>query len=43
MLFVYRGAWWPVQTLWAALELVLIVRGGGMILLDAITGAQSRR
>ncbi|MBA4044893.1 DoxX family protein [Erythrobacter donghaensis] len=33
--FVYPEAWWSVHSLWAALALVLIVRGGGMFSLDA--------
>ena len=28
--FVYPDAWWPEHSLWAALALVLIVRGGGL-------------
>ncbi len=34
-IFVYPGAWWPVHSLWAALALVLIMRGAGTISLDA--------
>lgn len=34
-IFVYPDAWWPVHSLWVALALVLIVRGGGMFSLDA--------
>jgi putative oxidoreductase len=34
-IFVYPEAWWQVHSLWAALALVLIVRGGGGIGLDA--------
>lgn len=33
--FVYPDAWWPVHSLWVALALVLIVRGGGLFSLDA--------
>lgn len=33
--FVYPDAWWPVHSLWVALALVLIIRGGGSIALDA--------
>jgi putative oxidoreductase len=29
-IFVYPEAWWQVHSLWAALALVLIVRGGGI-------------
>lgn len=32
--FVYPEAWWPVHSLWVALALVLIVRGGGIFSLD---------
>lgn len=34
-IFVYPEAWWSVHSLWAALALVLITRGGGAISLDA--------
>jgi putative oxidoreductase len=34
-IFVYPDAWWPVHSLWVALALVLIMRGGGTISLDA--------
>lgn len=33
--FVYPEAWWQVHSLWVAMALVLIVRGGGSIGLDA--------
>lgn len=42
-IFVYPEAWWPVHSLWAALALVLIVRGGGMVSLDALLAGRSRR
>lgn len=32
--FVYPEAWWSVHSLWAALALILIVRGAGSISLD---------
>ena len=32
--FVYPDAWWPVHSLWAAMALVLIARGGGLISVD---------
>lgn len=35
-IFVYPEAWWTVHALWAALALILIVRGGGMLSLDAL-------
>lgn len=34
-IFVYPDAWWQVHSLWVAMALVLIVRGGGSISLDA--------
>ena len=34
-IFVYPEAWWQVHSLWVAMALVLIVRGGGSISLDA--------
>lgn len=34
--FVFPDAWWPVHSLWVALELVLIVRGGGGLSTDAL-------
>lgn len=33
--FVFPDAWWPVHSLWVALALVLIVRGAGLISIDA--------
>ena len=42
-LFVYPEAWWPVHSLWAALALVLIVRGAGLVSLDALLAARPRR
>ena len=33
--FVYPDAWWPEHSLWAALALILILRGGGRFSLDA--------
>ena len=41
-LFVYPEAWWPVHSLWAALALVLIVRGAGLVSLDALLAARPR-
>lgn len=35
-IFVYPEAWWSVHMVWAALALILIVRGGGMLSLDAL-------
>jgi len=34
-IFVYPESWWSAHSLWAALALILIVRGGGMFSLDA--------
>ncbi len=34
-IFVYPEAWWSVHMIWAALALILIVRGGGMFSFDA--------
>jgi putative oxidoreductase len=34
-IFVYPEAWWQTHSLWTAMALVLIVRGGGSISLDA--------
>lgn len=34
-IFVYPEAWWSVHSLWAALAVILIMRGGGMLSLDA--------
>ena len=33
--FVYPDAWWGEHSLWAALALILILRGGGRFSLDA--------
>lgn len=35
-LFVYPDAWWQVHSLWAALSLVLVTAGGGMLSLDEL-------
>jgi len=35
-LFVFPEAWWTVHSLWAAMALVLISRGGGIASLDAL-------
>lgn len=34
-IFVYPEAWWQVHALWAALALILIMRGAGIVSLDA--------
>lgn len=33
-LFIFPEAWWSVHSLWAALALVLMVRGGGLFAAD---------
>jgi putative oxidoreductase len=35
-IFVYPEAWWSVHMIWVALALILIVRGGGSLSLDAL-------
>lgn len=35
-IFVYPEAWWQVHSLWVAMALVLIVRGGGSISIDSL-------
>jgi putative oxidoreductase len=35
-IYVFPDAWWPVHSLWVALALVLIVRGGGDLSVDAL-------
>jgi putative oxidoreductase len=35
-LFIFPDAWWPVHSLWVALALALIVRGGGGLSLDGL-------
>ena len=34
-IFVYPDAWWTVHSLWAAMALMLMVRGGGWVSMDA--------
>ena len=34
--FVFPDAWWPVHSLWAAMAVILIVRGGGLFSFDAL-------
>lgn len=34
--FVYPDAWWPEHSLWVALALVLVLKGGGLLSLDAL-------
>ena len=35
-IFVYPEAWWTVHSIWVALALVVIVRGPGLFVLDAL-------
>ena len=35
-IFVFPEAWWQVHSLWVALALILIVRGGGSLSVDAL-------
>lgn len=35
-IFVYPEAWWPEHSLWAALALILMVRGAGWFSLDRL-------
>lgn len=42
-IFVYPEAWWTTHMLWAALAAVLIVRGGGLLSLDALIGRWRQR
>lgn len=35
-LFVYPDAWWSVHSLWAAMGLILVSLGGGVMSLDAL-------
>jgi putative oxidoreductase len=39
-IFVYPDAWWPEHSLWIALALILILRGGGIFSLDALLTRQ---
>jgi putative oxidoreductase len=41
-IFVYPEAWWQVHALWAAMALVLVVRGGGVFALDALLVEKTR-
>ena len=40
--FVYPDAWWSEHSLWAALALILIVRGGGLFSVDALLARKGR-
>lgn len=41
-IFVYPEAWWTEHSLWVAMALVLVVRGGGDFALDAPLARKSR-
>lgn len=41
-IFVYPEAWWPVHSLWAALAMLLIVRGGGLLSADHLLARRMR-
>ena len=41
--FVYPDAWWSTHIIWVALTAVLIVRGGGMLSLDAVIARWRRQ
>jgi putative oxidoreductase len=41
--FVFPEAWWPVHSLWTALALVLIARGGGLVSLDSLLWKRVRQ
>lgn len=41
-IFVFPEAWWPVHSLWVALALILIVRGGGWLGLDVLFGRRQQ-
>jgi putative oxidoreductase len=37
-IFVFPEAWWSVHSIWVAMCLVLVVRGGGLFSLDTLAG-----
>ncbi len=41
-LFIFPEAWWPTHSLWAAMALVLISRGGGLFSLDALLAGRRK-
>lgn len=41
-IFVYPEAWWPVHSLWTAMCLMLMVRGGGLFSADALIESRMR-
>ena len=42
-LFVFPDAWWPVHSLWVAMALILIARGGGLFSVDRLLTKGRRR
>lgn len=42
-IFVYPDAWWTEHSLWIGLALILLMRGGGLISLDALLVRKTRR
>ncbi|WP_309603104.1 DoxX family protein [Sphingomonas sp.] len=42
-LFVFPDAWWPVHSLWVAMALILIARGGGLFSVDQLLTKGRRR
>lgn len=42
-IFVYPEAWWTEHSVWAALALMLAMRGGGLFSLDALAVKTTRR
>jgi putative oxidoreductase len=42
-IFVFPDAWWPVHSLWTAMAAILIVRGGGLLSLDALATGLRRK
>ncbi len=41
--FVYPEAWWPVHSLWVAMALILIARGGGLFSVDQLLTQRRRQ
>ncbi len=41
--FVFPDAWWPVHSLWVAMALVMIARGGGLFSVDRLLTQGRRR
>ena len=41
-IFVFPEAWWGTHSLWAALALILVSRGGGLFSLDALVTRMRR-